>query len=170
MVKTSPTITIPPGQHIFYRNGKYIDDLEFVVLEKSALYCHCISAQPLKDEMPFDDNGNNDWNTSSLRKYLNEEYIKRFNQNDLIRFNGDLITLLSKEEVEKYKNILPKYSTLWWTRSPNVSYAYYAWYVYPSGQLGSIHAFYAHGVIPSCLFSLNNITILQEEDNIIFES
>ena len=179
-------IKINQGQHVFYRNNKYIDDIEFVVLNSLVdidsidnnlnhiivrCSCYCISANLLKEQMPFDINNHNDWNTSSLKKYLNEEYIKRFSKEDLVQSDGDLITLLSKEEVERYEDILPEYSTFWWTRSAYFYSAYYAWFVNPSGQLNdSGLAAFAHGVIPACIFNLNNLTISQEENNIIFES
>lgn len=130
----------------------------------------CISSNPLKSGSPFDINNHNEWKISSLRKYLNEEYILKFNKDDLEPLDGDLITLLSKEDVKKYKDILPEYSTCWWTRSADVSSAYSPWLVDPWGRLHSAFALYATGIVPVCAFNLNNLSILQEGNDIIFES
>lgn len=170
MVKTPP-VKVFRGQHVFYRNEKYIDDLEFVVLGYNGTCCACVSAAPLKDNMPFDINNNNNWETSSLRKYLNEEYVKRFDERCIEIYNNDKIWLLSKEEIEIDKNILPKYSICWWTRSRDVSYADGAWFVYPYGWLANFgNAIDALGVIPACKFNLTSLIVFQEENNIIFES
>lgn len=164
-------IDLHKGQRIFYRNEQYIDDIEFVVLTSiTDVSVVCVSAKPLKDRMSFDDHGNNDWKTSSLRKYLNEEYIKRFNQDDVVQFNGDLITLLSKGEEELYKPILPKYPTYWWTRSPNIADAFSAWYVDPCGQFGDCNVVLMGHVIPSLTFDLNNMKFSIEDGDVILTS
>ena len=163
-------IELKPAQHIFYRNEDHIEDLEFIVLEKYVEYCYCISAAPLKDEMPFDINNNNEWKTSSLRKYLNEEYILRFNRGDIKRTNDGQIFLLSKEETMVYKDILPKYPTFWWTRTTCDSYAHHIWIASVYGRLFYCPAFHNRGVAPVCVFNLRNLSIFPERNNIIFES
>lgn len=68
----------------------------------------------------FDDNNNNDWKESSLRKYLNGEYLQKFTDVNLVSWQQDLIIddgldygssedkifLLTAEQYRKYRKRL----------------------------------------------------------------
>lgn len=121
--------------------------------------------------MAYDEDGSNDWRKSSLRKYLNEEFVKNFDKGDLLPFVSDLtsddgmtdygtsedfVALLSDNLYRKYRKFMPKYDTWVWTITPwscLPGYAYTERYVHTSGALGSNYAFYGYGVAPACIFN-----------------
>ena len=156
-----------PGEHFTY-NG-----MEFVALGEEQGGILSIAAEPLEEEMPFDEDGNNDWRKSTLRKWLNEEHIKNFNRGDLLPFVSDLtsddgmkdygtsedyIALLSCDLYRKYREYMPKYGTWVWTlmpRSCNPAYASSARGVYPSGALSINYANNANAVAAACIFNLS---------------
>ena len=153
------------GEHFTY-NG-----IEFVALGVEQGGVLAIVAEPLEDEMPFDKGNCNDWRKSTLRRHLNEEYIKNFDKADLLPFVSDLtsdsgqkdygtsedyIALLSCDLYRKYREYVPKYDTWVWTLTP--------WHIYPSlaynarivgtgGSLNSNLACHSHGAAPACLFN-----------------
>lgn len=171
MQKDEPHFTIAPkntptaGKHFNYHG------IEFVALGMEQGGLLAISAETLEDEMPFDKDNCNDWKKSTLRHYLNEEYIKNFDKADLLPFVSDLTTdsgqkdygtsedyiaLLSCDLYRKYRAVMPKYDTWVWTLTP--------WHIFPSGatsarivrtdgSLGSYGAYSSHGAAPACLFN-----------------
>lgn len=108
---------------------------------------------------------------STLRRYLNEEYIKNFDKADLLPLVSDLTTdsgqkdygtsedyiaLLSCDLYRKYRETMPKYDTWVWTLTPwhiSPSYANYARIVYTDGSLYNGGAYVSYGVAPACLFN-----------------
>jgi len=128
-------------------------------------------AKTLPEEMPFDRNNCNDWRKSSLRKYLNEEFIKAFDKGDLLPIVSDLtaddgmrdygtsedyIALLSDNLYRKYREYMPKYDTWVWTITPWSCLPGYAGYernVVTSGALYNYSANYAIGVAAACIFN-----------------
>lgn len=129
-------------------------------------------AEPIEEEMPFDENNCNDWRKSTLRRYLNEEYIKKFDEDDLLAFTSDLtaddgmtdygtsvdnIALLSDNLYRKYRKYMPKYKTWVWSITPwtcNPSLANPERIVYTSGSVNDHDAYYAFGVAAACIFNL----------------
>ena len=121
--------------------------------------------------MPLDESNKNDWRTSSLRKYLNGEYLEQFNRGDLLPFVSDLtsddgmkdygtaedyVFLLSCDLYRKYRESVPRFNNWWWTLTPwtcSPSYANYARIVSSSGEVDSSFAYYGIGVAPACLFN-----------------
>ena len=121
--------------------------------------------------MPFDEDNCNDWRKSSLRRYLNEEYIKGFNRGDLLPFVSDLTTdsgqkdygtsedyiaLLSCDLYRKYREYVPKYDNWVWTLTPwhiFPSLAYYVRVVYTDGSVSSYFARHSSGVAAACIFN-----------------
>ena len=73
-----------PGEQFEY-NG-----VKFTALGEEQGGILAIVSELLKDEMPLDESNKNDWRTSSLRKYLNGEYLEQFNRGDLLPFVSDL--------------------------------------------------------------------------------
>lgn len=158
---------IPKPGEIFTYN-----DMEFVVLGEEQGGILAVMAEPLDKEMPYDaDNGKNDWRKSSLRKYLNGEFLEKFNRGDLLSFVSDLtsddgmkdygtsedcIALLSCDLYRKYREFMPKYNTWMWTLTPWSCLTMYTAserIVYIDGSLGDLNASYACGVAPACIFS-----------------
>lgn len=153
------------GEHFNYKG------VEFVALGEEQGGVLAIVAEPLEDEMPFDEDNCNDWRKSTLRRYLNEEYIKNFDKADLLPLVSDLTTdsgqkdygtsedyiaVLSCDLYRKYRRAMPKYDTWVWTLTP--------WHIYPSyansarivvtdGSLNIGNAYYSIGVAPACLFN-----------------
>ena len=159
--------TVPkPGERFTY-NG-----MEFVVLGEEQGGILAVMAHELGEKMPYDeDNGKNDWRKSTLRKYLNGEFLEKFNRGDLLPFVSDLtsddgmkdygtsedfIALLSCDLYRKYREFMPKYNTWVWTITPwscNPGDASYERSVYTDGSLDSDGAYYALGVAPACIFN-----------------
>ncbi len=153
------------GEHFAY-NG-----IEFVTLGEEQGGVLAIVAKPLEDEMPLDKGNCIDWRKSTLRRYLNEEYIKNFDKADLLPFVSDLTTdsgqtdygtsedyiaLLSCDLYRKYRKAIPKYDTWVWTLTPwhiSPSTASFVRIVLTDGSLYSSSAYNSSGVAPACLFN-----------------
>lgn len=154
-----------PGEQFEY-NG-----VEFTALGEEQGGVLAIVSELLKEEMPLDKSNKNDWRTSSLRKYLNGEYLEQFNRGDLLPFVSDLtaddgmkdygtaedyVFLLSSDLYRKYRESVPHFHNRWWTLTPwtcNRYYADSARIVYPSGELYNYGAYGGYGVAPACLFN-----------------
>lgn len=159
--------TVPKSGKRFTYNG-----MEFVVLGEEQGGILAVMAHELGEKMPYDeDNGKNDWRKSTLRKYLNGEFLEKFNRGDLLPFVSDLtsddgmkdygtsedfIALLSCDLYRKYREFMPKYNTWVWTITPWSCLPGYAGYergVSTDGSLGSSYANVANGVAPACIFN-----------------
>lgn len=153
------------GEHFNY-NG-----IEFVALGEEQGGLLAVVAHELDEEYAFDKDNCNDWRKSTLRRYLNEEYIKNFDKADLLPLVSDLTTdsgqkdygtsedyiaLLSCDLYRKYREYMPKYNTWVWTLTPwhiFPSNASYARVVRTDGSLDSSTACDSLGVAPACLFN-----------------
>lgn len=129
----------------------------------------------LFEEMPFSAGGNNKWEDSDIRKYLqSDSFIKRFEPgfrkllSPVYKDNGeapktlDIFFLLSKEELEGgYEFIKTEADrvkidengeTDWhWTRSSSRGDAKLAWCVLPSGGVNYNYANWAARFSPACV-------------------
>ncbi len=159
--------TVPkPGERFTY-NG-----MEFVVLGEEQGGILAVMAHELGEKMPYDeDNGKNDWRKSTLRKYLNGEFLEKFNRGDLLPFVSDLtsddgmkdygtsedfIALLSCDLYRKYREFMPKYNTWVWTITPwscLPGSAIHERIVATDGSLYDYSASLADGVAPACIFN-----------------
>ena len=157
---------LPQAGERFTRGG-----IEFVALGMEQGGVLAVAAKRLEDEMAYDEDGSNDWRKSSLRKYLNEEFVKNFDKGDLLPFVSDLtsddgmtdygtsedfVALLSDNLYRKYRKFMPKYDTWVWTITPwscHPGYANHERIVTTSGALNSNSAHYGHGVAPACIFN-----------------
>lgn len=138
-------------------------------------------ADLLFDEMPFDEDGCNKWEKSSIRNYLNSIAFKeRFEEgfrkmlvpvlkeNDGRQETLDTFFLLSvdemKDEAKKYSRFRTErdcvkvnadQETDWhWTRTAYRGYAYNAWNVYASGSVYSYDsAVYSYRFAPACVIA-----------------
>lgn len=164
--ETTVTVTMPAAGEHFTRGG-----IEFVALGMEQGGLLAVVAKRLEDEMEYDESGSNDWRKSSLRKYLNEEFIKNFESGDLLPFVSDLtsddgmtdystsedyVALLSDNLYRKYRKFVPQYDTWVWTITPwscNPGYANSERFVDTSGALDSYIAYDGYGVAPACIFN-----------------
>lgn len=157
---------VPQAGERFVRGG-----IEFVVLGMEQGGVLAVAAKRLEDEMAYDEDGSNDWRKSSLRKYLNEEFVKNFDKGDLLPFVSDLtsddgmtdygtsedfVALLSDNLYRKYRKFMPQYDTWVWTITPwscLPGYANIERDVDTSGALSSYDAIYGSGIAPACIFN-----------------
>ena len=153
------------GEHFFY-NG-----IEFVALGEEQGGILAVVAERLEERMAFDKNNKNDWRSSTLREYLNGEYINNFDTDDLLPFVSDLtsddgmtdygtsedfVALLSDNLYRKYRKFMPQYDTWVWTITPwscNPGHASIERTVTTSGALSGNHANGGLGVAPACIFN-----------------
>ena len=165
---TTPAISgkVPQAGTRFGYNG-----IEFVVLGEEQGGVLAVVAERLKKKMPFDEDNRNDWRSSTLREYLNGEYLEKFNKGDLLPFVSDLtsddgmddygtsedfIALLSDSLYRKYRKFVPKYDTWVWTITPwscRPGSAGSERIVNTSGAVYDSSAYYAYGVAPACIFN-----------------
>lgn len=141
---------------------------------------YCLSSRI--EDRKFDEDSN-DWKSSSLRKYLNGEYLEKICdsvgseniisfERDLISLDGrndygtckDKVSLLTFDEYRKYREVV-ELNGYWWLLTPwevkRDGYEYSVAVVSPSGFIDYCYCFnyYGFGVRPFCIF-----------DSSIFES
>lgn len=110
-----------------------VDNVEYIVLEQlDGNQTAVIRKDLLEDNMEFDSDNNN-WKTSSIREYLNGEYLeeieKAFGKDrivehtvDLLSLDGlddygmsaDKVSLLTIDQYRKYRKILGGNLDSWW--------------------------------------------------------
>ena len=170
---------IKAGDHFEYKGIEWVclDVLPTLGALRKGVFA--ISAKTIAN-MPFNDeyeDGCNNWRTSSLRKWLNSEFLdKNFdkgallanfstltadNGDDKYGFVEDYVTLIDCDQYRKYRKFMPKYDNWIWTLTPrscDVGSASYVRLIHPSGELYVSSANYTHGVAPACLFNLNYLS------------
>ena len=120
---------------------------------------------------PFDKDGCNDWRKSSLRKFLNSDFLKKLKKEDLMSFTSDLtaddgmtdyghsedfVFLLSDALYRKYRYKMPKYDTWSWTITPYSTYPPIAGFercVNTDGTLSNYYAHHSYGAAAACLLN-----------------
>lgn len=141
--------------------------LEYDFIKNSVLV---VAADSIGD-MPFDENNSNDFRNSSLRQYLNGEFLEDlsddididnilFTDFDLTRTNGDTdyghcrdrVGLLTVDQYQEFKDLLV-IDDWWWLISPHSGYSNHVRYVRTDGSLNINFAYYGYfGVRPAlCL-------------------
>ena len=122
------------------------------------------------------DSENNDWRTSDLRKYLNEEFLKKMEseigtgnliefERNLLSLDGqteygtcdDKVSLLTVDEYRKYRKLIPNTGDWFWLISPLSTpcndFKNSVAVVAPAGYFGSSYFGDCSGVRPFCIFS-----------------
>ena len=153
------------GDRFFYHGFEWI----YLGMEQGGALC--ITAECYK-EMPFDKEGRNNWNVSSLKEELNSDFLNKLNKKDLKPFEMDLVAdngddaygtstqyvgILSCDQYRKYRKVIPLFDEWMWTCTPwycgpNPSYAGYVRIVGTDGSLNRNSAFNSYGVVPACVF------------------
>lgn len=174
LAKEKPISKIEAGDHFEYKG------IEWVCLDTNNITTVFAITAKIIANMPFSDkyeDGCNDWRTSSLRKWLNGDFLnKNLNENVLLMSpsimtadNGDdkygvvedYVTLIDCDQYRKYRNFMPKYDDWVWTLTPRsctVGNARHVRLITPSGELDISFAGITSGVAPACLFNLNYLS------------
>lgn len=126
-------------------------------------------------EMKFNSE-NNDWRTSNLRKYLNEEFLKKIEseigtgnliefERNLLSLDGqteygtcdDKVSLLTVDEYRKYRRLIPNTDDWFWLISPWSTpcndFKNSVTVVAPAGDFFDNFCYNCRGVRPFCIFS-----------------
>lgn len=164
-----------------------VADVEFVALGAEQRGLLAVTKEPI-GEYPFDEDGCNDWRQSSIRRFLNEEWVKKFDKAMLLPFTSDLTAddgmtdygkcedfafLLSDALHRKYRAVLPKYDCWWWHLTPwtcNPSNAASVRSSTPSGSLDYYLARYTYGAVSGLLFNPDIFTPAESECDSIAEA
>ena len=148
--------------------------LKWKILDVLDLGCMCL-AEKLEKSMTFDSNCN-DWRTSGLRQYLNNDFLrkleKEIGEENIIEFERDLlsvdgqkeygkckdkVSMLTLDEYRKYRSLIPNEEYYWWLLTPwsTPRNEYYKWttVVLPSGLICCNCCISCYGVRPVCIFS-----------------
>lgn len=149
-----------------------VNDIEYIVLEQlDGNQTAVIRKELLEDEREFDSD-NNDWRTSSIREFLNEEYLEEIEKVfgkerivehtvDLLSLDGlddygtsdDKVSLLTIDQYRKYRKVLGGNLDDWcWLVTPDSTPSgESSRYVQCVGSDGDVRYFgcgYAEGVRP----------------------
>ena len=157
--------------------------LKWKILDKTDAGYVCL-AETLEDERQFDKNRSN-WKNSSLREYLNGEFLEKLSdsvgkeniisfERDLFSLDGqteygsceDKVSLLAVDEYRKYRSLIPNTGKSWWWlitpwSTPCNDYERSVTVVSPSGFIGGDDCDGCYGVRPFCIFSYS---IFESED------
>lgn len=162
--------------------------VDWVVLDKDEESALCL-ARDILFEQPFDEGNFNNWETSTLRKYLNCELLNKMIESgaksedffkmeiDLTSDDGlndygscdDIISLISCQQYRKYRSTIPNVGKWWWTSTAlstkNNGYSYFARLVSSDGTLlYNDFAFNGNnGVRPLC--ALSSKIIISQTNN-----
>lgn len=177
-------------------NGKTLGDIprgetfkhcghEWIVLQHRTDNSTLVITKDIIGNMTFDENNSNNWAKSTLRKYLNGEFLKEMciglsSENlgfslfktDLTADDGlkdygsslDIISLMTCDLYRKHRDIIEPIDESWWLTTPYSTFAsnsYFVRRVRADGTLGDDLAHsVAVGVRPLCY--LKSDTLIEE--------
>ena len=157
--------------------------LKSKILDKTDAGYMCL-AETLEDERQFDKNSS-DCKNSSLREYLNGEFLEKLSdavgkeniisfERDLLSLDGqteygsceDKVSLLTVYEYRKYRSMIPNTGNSWWWlitpwSTPCNDYERSVAAVSPFGNIYYYYCYFNIGVRPFCIFSSS---IFESED------
>lgn len=170
-------IKLRPGEEFVYNGIRFIC-LDVIDGNYFAITADCLCEKRFNDNY---NDGCNNWKTSTLRRFLNEDVLEEhFDAKHLIKQTSDLtadngdkaygtcedyITLLTCDQYRKYRDYVPLFEEYMWTLTPwrcDPGYANYVRYVYPTGAISYIYAYYSYGLAPVCLFNSKNLTLRRQ--------
>ena len=148
-------------------------DINWKILDITDVGYMCIG-DSLGDKK-FDENSS-DWNESSLREYLNNEFYEKIarevgreniisSKRNLLSLDGqteygesdDFVSLLTVDEYRKYRKLIPNTGDWWWLvtpwSTPCNEYSKTVTVVSPSGFIYDYYCYDYNGVRPFCIFS-----------------
>ena len=170
-------IKLRPGEEFVYNGIRFIC-LDVIDGNYFAITADCLCEKRFNDNY---NDGCNNWKTSTLRRFLNEDVLEEhFDAKHLIKQTSDLtadngdkaygtcedyITLLTCDQYRKYRDYVPLFEEYMWTLTPwrcDPGYAYYVRNVDPSGAVGNGDANISVGLAPVCLFNSKNLTLRRQ--------
>ena len=140
------------------------------------------------EDQAFDTEDRNNWKESTLRKYLNDDFLEYLYDegakpedfltivSDLTSDDGlkdygtseDKIALITCNDYRKYRSLIPVIDGCWWTITPwscNPSISYYVRHVIASGALDNSSACNGtHGVHPLCNLKSDTLVSFEEAE------
>ncbi|EQB20053.1 hypothetical protein UNSWDHB_2639 [Dehalobacter sp. UNSWDHB] len=162
--------------------------IDWIALEVAPDYVLSLAADVI-EQRAFDTKEKNDFASSSLRAYLNGEFLKRLvkagaPEAAFIPLNIDLtsddglkdygtdtakIGLISCEQYRRFRSIIPNASDWWWTCTPYSTerngYARIVRYVSTDGTLLSNYAYHgSSGVRPLCCLKSEILVSAYDEE------
>jgi len=138
--------------------------------------------------VPFDEDGSNDWRQSSIRRDLNNNFLWILEDNglrldniigteiDLTSDDGlkdygtsiDKVFLLTADMYRRNRDVIKPIGSCWWLITPNSTstsgYTSHVRCVYPNGSLGDIYAKYGYGLRPALILK-SDILVSIEGDH-----
>lgn len=175
-------IKLRPGKEFVYNGIRFIC-LDIIAGNYLAITADCWCKKRFNEE---DKDGCNNWEKSTLRRFLNEDVLEEhFNTEHLIKQTSDLvadngdkaygtcedyITLLTCDQYRKYRDYVPLFEECMWTLTPwrrDTGIAVIVRYVNPSGAINIIIASDSLGFAPVCLF--NSQTLRAEYSDVRLE-
>jgi len=170
-------IKLRPGEEFVYNGIRFIC-LDVIDGNYFAITADCLCEKRFNDNY---NDGCNNWKTSTLRRFLNEDVLEEhFDAKHLIKQTSDLtadngdkaygtcedyITLLTCDQYRKYRDYVPLFEEYMWTLTPwrcDPGYANYVRLVYPTGAIYYTNAYYSIGLAPVCLFNSKNLTLRRQ--------
>lgn len=156
--------------------------LRWKILDITSKGYHCL-AEIMVGNKIFDDDSN-DWTYSSLRKWLNNDFLNKLEEEigeknvveferDLLSLDGqteygkcfDKVSLLNVDEYRKYRSLIPNTNKWWWLITPWSTkcndISKWTTVVSPSGNFDCNFCNFCRGVRPFCIFSS---TIFESEE------
>lgn len=139
----------------------------------------CLLHEVLPKRRSFSDSGNNNWEWCDLREWLNEEFIKELQEEQLLPMERDLtaedglkdycdcvdkVTLLTCDEYRKYRKFITPVKDWWWTLTADSPTNSLARFVNTGGTLRNYDAYYGYGGVRPALtfsFSIDEINLKQ---------
>lgn len=170
------------GENLTVGDTFEIAGLQWKILDITDKGYHCL-AERFEDGMQFDSESS-DWRNSTLRKYLNSEFLEMLAgeigkeniilfERDLLSLDGqteyetctDAVSLLTVDEYRKYRGLIPNADYWWWLvtpwSTPCNDYTTLVTVVSPSGRIHRGCYVSRNGVRPFCIFSS---AIFESED------
>lgn len=170
-------IKLRPGEEFVYNGIRFIC-LDVIDGNYLAITADCLCEKRFNDNY---NDGCNNWKTSTLRRFLNEDVLEEhFDAKHLIKQTSDLtadngdkaygtcedyITLLTCDQYRKYRDYVPLFEECMWTLTPwrcDTGHANYVRIVFPTGAIGDYSAHNSGGLAPVCLFNSNNLTLRRQ--------
>lgn len=160
------------NKHGFEPNQKFtMGGIAWTVIQTGADWVKCITSDCI-EKRAFDEGGKNNFAVSSLRVYLNGEFLRRLIQagapeemfeyfdidltadDGLKNYGGDRVRigLITCEEYRLLRGNIPALTNcLWWLATPDSPINNFARSVYSDGSLTGSSAYYGkYGVRPIC--------------------
>lgn len=170
-------IKLRPGEEFVYNGIRFIC-LDVIDGNYLAITADCLCEKRFNDNY---NDGCNNWKTSTLRRFLNEDVLEEhFDAKHLIKQTSDLtadngdkaygtcedyITLLTCDQYRKYRDYVPLFEECMWTLTPwrcDPGIANIVRSVDPTGAIFNYIASYSNGLAPVCLFNSNNLTLRRQ--------